>query len=35
MTPHDAEGQPITDPEAIEEARAKAEKDAPKQMSLF
>lgn len=35
MTPHDEEGQPITDPEAIEEARAKAEKDKPKQMSLF
>ncbi len=35
MTPHDTEGQPITDPEAIEEARAKAKKDTPKQMSLF
>ncbi|MCU0481275.1 MAG: hypothetical protein MUE54_08690 [Anaerolineae bacterium] len=35
MTPHDDEGQPITDPEAIEEARAKAEKDKPKQMTLF
>ena len=35
MTPHDEEGQPITDPEAIEEARAKAEKDKPQQMTLF
>lgn len=35
MTPHDDEGQPITDPEAIEEAHAKAEKDKPKQMTLF
>ena len=35
LTPHDDEGQPITDPEAIAEDLARKEKDAPKQLSLF
>ncbi|MDX2077326.1 MAG: hypothetical protein SFZ02_12905 [bacterium] len=35
LTPHDDEGQPITDPEAIEENIARKEKDSPKQLSLF
>ncbi len=35
MTPHDEEGQPITDPEAIAEHKAKQAKDKPTQLSLF
>lgn len=35
MTPHDDEGQPITDPEAIIEHKAKKAKDKPKQLRLF
>lgn len=36
MTPHDDDGQPITDPEAIAEHKAKKKKkDKPQQLRLF